>query len=396
MRRTPACCPLVVVALVAASSAARDVTAAPPIRRDLSSYFALAMRTLAAKNLRLLSACNVGVDCGTPNASSACGTAGFENPFFADGSQLAVDRPTFSKPGGDVFQLFANQGGPFPNLTVRHPPIETFATPIVPGTCGSGCAPDYAAVERLCGFPEPFPPCHAGEDVTVQPNADCVGAPDAVPGNKRCDLAPGAYGDVEVHNLATLVLTGGTYDVCSFGTGKRAIVSADTPAVVDVADGGFFRVGDGTKLGAQCGDVTIFLRGSGPVTFGRNGSVTAKICAPRADFNLGDNNHLLGQFIGDTMSADRGNEGRCCEGCSCFDEFSPTTARAGDVITFDSKCDLKLVTAVKICGVAAPILTQTTNVLTARVPAVPPGACTVEAESTVGVFRGFASLAVTP
>ena len=387
--------PLAVVTLLALALA-RTAAANPPLRRDLGSYFALAMRTMSAKNLRVLSACNVGVDCGTPNASSTCGTASFENPFFADGSQLAVDRPNFSKPGGDLFQLFANQGGPFANVNVRLPPIETFATPIIPGTCDTNCNPNFAAVEQLCGFPNPFPACDPSKNVVAQPNADCVGAPDAVPGNGRCDLGPGTYGSVEVRNLANMEFTGGNYNLCSFAAGKRTIVSAATPAVLNVASGGSFQVSDTSKLGAQCGDFTVFILGVGNVTFGRNGSVTASICAPQSDFNLGDNNHLLGQFIGDTMSADRGNEGRCCEGCSCFDDFTPTSARVGDTITFDSKCDLKLVTSIKICGVAATILNQTTNVLTAKVPAGAVGACTVEADSAVGVFQAFGTLTVTP
>jgi len=384
--------------LLVAGLMVTEASADPPLRRSLASYFVLAQRSVSGKDIRLLSPCNIGVNCAQPTANASCGVMAFEDAFFADGSQIAGDKANFNEPFADAFQVFANKGAPFPNLLVRHPPIETFTTPILPGTCGAGCRPDAAALGALCGMPVPFPDCAPGNPVVATPGDDCnPGSVDDALGNGRCDLGPGVYGLVRATNDGEIRLTGGTYAVCGFVAARDAVVSTSAPAVVHVADGGEVRAGNGSKFGAQCGDIQLFVEGKGTVTFGKNASIAAKVCAPESSLALGNNNHILGQFVADTVTADRGNVGRCCgAGCACFDEFSPTTAKVGDVVTFTSQCSLDAVTAIRICGAAATIATRTANTLTAFVPNVAPGACMVEAASAAGVFEGVGTLTVLP
>jgi hypothetical protein len=370
----------------------------PPLRRNVSSYFVLAQRSVSGKDIRLLSPCNIGVNCAQPTANASCGVMSFEDAFFADGSQVAGDKANFNKPFADAYQAFVNKGAPFPHLLVRHPPIESFTTPIVPGTCDAGCKPAAAALGALCGMPTPFPSCASANGVVASPGQDCnPGSVDEAMGNGRCDLGPGKYGLVRVTNQGEIRLTGGGYDVCSFTVARDAVVSTSAPAVVNVANAGEFRAGNGSKVGAQCGDIEVFVQGAGTVTFGKNASIAVTVCAPEASLALGNNNNITGQFVADTVTADRGNVGRCCGGgCACFDEFSPTMAKAGDVITFTSHCSLDAVTGIRICGAPAQITGQTANTLTALVPTVAPGDCMVEAASAAGVFKGLGTLTVKP
>ena len=80
----------------------------------------------------------------------------------------------------------------------------------------------------------PFPACDPGKVVRATPESDCEGAPDAVPGNGRCDLAPGTYGDLWVLNDAKLTLLGGTYTFCGFQFGRRTETVASAATIVNV------------------------------------------------------------------------------------------------------------------------------------------------------------------
>src|SRR5262249_36637742 len=175
----------------------------------------------------------------------------FEDAFFADGSQVAGDKGNFNKAFADAYQVFVNKGAPFPNLTLRHPPVEKFGTPIIAGTCDAGCQPNAAALGALCGIPDPFPACTAAKSVTANIGADCQPASaDVALGNGRCDLAPGSYGAVRAMNFAELRLTGGSYAVCSLTAARGAVVSTGASAVVNVADGGEVRASNESKFGA--------------------------------------------------------------------------------------------------------------------------------------------------
>jgi hypothetical protein len=58
------------------------------------------------------------------------------------------------------------------------------------------------------------------------------------------------------------------------------------------------------------------------------------------------------------------------------------------------ECDLSNITGITICGIVAPILTQTVTQLTATVPAGAAGVCPVVALSTAGAFTASLPLVV--
>jgi hypothetical protein len=378
----------IVTAVVMAAGLAMSTVpaAAQPLRRDLGSYFLFALKFARLKNLSVDNACNVGVDCAAPSANSECGELIFDEVTFADGSQAAGDRTFCTKPGATLFQLFKNSGGPCNGITVNSPPISPFDTPIIPGTCDPGCLPDYPEIESLCGFPDPFPPC-GGAEVRVKKDEDCTGAPDAVPNNGRCDLAPGQYGDVRVRNFGKLNLSPGDYNVCNFRVGRNALVVG--PGAVINIPGGSFRVGGSGNVGQRCGDLTVRVKGDGTVTFGRGVTLGAKVCAPESSIKLGHGNTLLGQFVGDQITSNRDNHGQCCGGrCACIDAFAPEQAHVGDVVTLTGICDLSVTTGVKICGIdaAPPFVSKTATELKVTVPVGAIGPCTIEVLSSQGSF----------
>ncbi|HEV7732883.1 MAG TPA: hypothetical protein VGR62_12000 [Candidatus Binatia bacterium] len=399
------------IALVAAIAlSGRALPAhAQPLRRDLASYFIFALRNADLKNISVQGPCNVGVNCAQASANSFCGVVDQENVLYADGSQIAGDIVRFSKPGANVYQVFRNLGPALTGVTIRDPGSAPDGTsPLVPlpilgdldgdGTpsCVSsngGCVPDYGDIAVACGFPDPFPACAPADPVKVLPNGDCMGAPDTTPGNGRCDLAPGAYGDLVVSNGAAIDLAGGSYAFCSLNIGKSTTTTTSAASVVSVS--GEVHVNNGARLGQQCGDLVVDAAGQGGFTFGRNSTIVGRFCAPERTMALGHDNDLTGQFVGDVVRADGNDVGHCCGGsCSCYDAFSPSSAHPGDTITITSGCDLTNVTAVTICGVSAPIVSKASGVLEATVPAVAAGACPVAVQSPAGTFVGVGTLTV--
>jgi hypothetical protein len=387
------------LATVAGLTLVAAPVAAQPLKRDLASYFLFAQRFARLKNISIDTPCNVGVNCAAPNASSECGELLFDAATFVDGSQTVGDRTFCTEPGAVVSQLFRNSGGACNTITLLHPPIEPFdPTPIIPGTCDPGCIPNVAALEALCGFPDPFPDCNPGLPVKAKAGEDCNPlAVDTVPNNGRCDLAPGVYGDVSVRNKALMALGSGNYDVCTFKVGRNANVTADA-AVIRIPDGGEFKGGGGSNIAQDCGELTVLLKGSkGRVTFGRGLNVAAKICIPAGAIKMGHSNRFLGQLVADFITANRDNHGECCGAhCTCIDSFSPTSAKAGDTLTLVGNCDLNLATGVEICGVPAIITNKTATELKVTVPAVAPQQCTVRVLSATGFFDAASLLTVTP
>jgi hypothetical protein len=270
-------------------------------RRELGAFCIFAQRSVSLKDIAIDGACNVGVNCAQPASNAECGTANFADVTMADGSQIGADHVTFSRPGASVAALFRNSGQ-VANVTVREPPPQPLQLPIIPGTCGPGCAADVAALEAACGFLAPFPGCDPSKPVVVRPGEDCPGGLDQAPGNSRCDLARGTYGEISVRTQGKLTLAPGRYDVCSLLVGKSAEVVA-TGAEINVADGGAFRVDAGSKLGAECLDVAVRVKGRAEVTFGRRVTITASVCAPESTIHTGAQNVLQGQFIADEVTA---------------------------------------------------------------------------------------------
>jgi hypothetical protein len=368
---------------------------AQPLQRDLGSFFLLALRSASLKDLMLPDSCNVGTSCASPNPNSSCGTLSLDRTLFGDGSQIAADAVKFTKPGADVFQVFRNNGSPLDNVAVRQPPIVGFQTPLIAGSCEPGCTPKPAVIERMCSFPDPFPACTAGKDVVVQPSGDCsIG--DTTPGNKRCDLPAGSYGVLDVRNDARVILGSGTFNFCEVKIGKGAEMLATTALIlIPPGPDSAFRVNNGSTVGFECGDITVLLKGPGVISLGKQSRITARICAPEANISLGHSNRLVGQFVGDTIVADVGNEGRCCGRCVCFDDFTPKMAKVGDTITLTSHCSLDSTTRVRICGIEAPITSKSSNNLTVSVPAGASGSCKIEVDSVPGTFTGNMILSVS-
>jgi hypothetical protein len=380
--------------VVAATLGAAGPAAAQALQRDLGSYFVLALRSASLKDLMLPDSCNVGTSCAQPSTNSSCGTLTLDRALFGDGSQISGDVVKFTKPTADVFQVFRNNSSTLENVMVRQPPISGFQTPLIPDTCDTGCKPKPAVVETMCSFPSPFPACTPGKDIVVQPNADCTG--DTTPGNKRCDLPAGSYGVLDVRNNGRVILGKGTFNFCEVKVGKSAeMLATDALILIPPGPNAAFRVNNASTVGFECGDVTVLLKGPGVVSLGKQSRITARICAPEANISLGHSNRLVGQFVGDTITADVGNEGRCCGRCVCFDDFAPKTARVGDTITLTSHCSLESTTNVRICDIEAPITSRSMNSLTVTVPARASGACKIEVDSVPGTFTGNMILSVS-
>ncbi len=386
----------------------------PPLDRDLGPYCLFAMRSMDLKNLTVNTGCNVGVNCAQPTTNSDCGTASFQDVFLADGSQLASDVVRFARSGASVWQLFRNRGSSLADVLIRLPgsnpdgsnpltPLPILADADGDGTpscrtVGGACVPDVGDLEAACGFPVPFPACVAGAPVDVRRNEDCRGPPDAVPGNGRCDLAPGAYGDLEVENGAVLSFVGGAYAFCKVNVGRNTTVIAADPATLAIS--GDFGINNAARVGLQCGDLTLFVRGPGDFSLGRGATIVADVCAPQRALLLGTGSDFTGRLVGDTIPVDFNVRFSGCpdvEGsviCGCFDDFSPRTAAVGDTITFTGSCDLRTITDITICGIPASITVHTASDLRATVPAGASGACEVRGLSSAGKFTAAAPLQV--
>ena len=155
------------------------------------------------------------------------------------------------------------------------------------------------------------------------------------------------------------------------------------------------RVTNDSDLGADCGDLRLLVDGESKVSFGRGGVVAAEVCAPQSDISLGHNNILIGSFVSDTVHADLNNFGRCCGGtCACYDQFLPTTAAPGAVVTATGNCNVESVTDIRVCGLAAMIVSSSPGQVQFQVPALANGACPVEFVSSAGSFLGNQALTV--
>jgi len=384
---------------------------AQPLNTNFSAYHIFAMQNANLKNYQLLGACNTGVNCAQPTGNSDCGVVSHENSFYADGSQIVGDVAKFSKPGASIWQLFSSNANTA-NVLIRNPgPLPNGSNPFTPPilgdldgdgnpscqTVGQQCVPDFGDLEVACGFPAPFPTCDVLRPVLVLADSDCTLPPgiDVLPGNGRCDLPAGVYGNMTVQNNGNVTFVGGDYTFCSFVYGKGTSTIVD--AAANIAVSGDVALNNDTQFGQGCSDITLWAKGPGGFTFGRNSNIAGKFCAPERALALGHNNDLTGQFAGDNVRADSNNRGRCCDtlqNCTCFDEFSPTTAIVGDDITLTGGCDMTAATAVTICNINATIVSQTAAELVVEVPAGAAGACPIKVQSSSGVFTHVGTLQV--
>jgi hypothetical protein len=395
--------------LLAATTTGSAVAAGPPLRRGLDSYVFFGLRSAGLKDMTVTGGCNVGVDCAQPTDNSDCGVVTHENPNYADGSQIAGDRARFNTGGGIIFQLFSNKPTGLENVFLGSPPVEPLTLPILgdpdgDGTpsCGPGCVVDAGDLAKACAFPSPFPACDASKGVVVTPLADCPSG-DVLPGNQRCDLPPGVYGNLEVRDLASLTFAGGNYVVCDLNIGKNTETLADAATTVQAS--GVVRISNdsnfGPAAGQSCGLIRVNVNGPGGFSFGRQATINGYFCAPERTMQLGHDNNLTGRFFADTISGDSNNRAFCClperpdGACACLDSFAPDVASVGSTVTLFSTCSLDVATEVRICGIAAPIVAQTEDKIEATVPAGAAGACQVQLISPAGVFTAAGTLTVS-
>jgi hypothetical protein len=196
-----------------------------PLDRDPQHYFAFASRNLRVKNLRLQApGCNIGVNCAG-RLSSSCGILRMTDGGIGAPGQLVADRMCASQ---SFYQVFRNVALRCPSpscLMIQHPGpgadcTESFASPILGDldgdgrpSCGEGCVVDRGDLAVACGVPLPFPACDPSRYVLVQEEQDC-GSFDVTPGNRRCDLAAGTYGNVDILDGGRLDFAEGTTVIC--------------------------------------------------------------------------------------------------------------------------------------------------------------------------------------
>lgn len=379
---------LVVYALASAYAAEPE--------RSPTAYHILGRTSLSLKDYRLTSkGCNIGVnDCGGQTTCPG---------FMADDTQLVADQCV--EGGGDVYQAFCNIGGCPP----RVPPVETWTCPIL---ADQSDATFIAACNMLPGgnFPAVFTSTDwkvtapkDGGDCVVQ----CVGGncplpqpADSDPGNGKCDLPPGDYGQVTALNDSIISFDGGVYNLLSYQNGKSVIMEFKAQTTLNVSQDTEMRFNDGARVVAECGDLRINFEGgrtkAEDLVLGKNSIITADICVPYGRIRLGNSNSLTGHFFGKTVNSDFGNDGRCCLGnCGCFDVFTPNPVCQGASLDITGGCDLNNISEIKICGVVAPIVSRSAEKITVTVPNVgAPQSCTVVGKSATGTFTGNLNLQV--
>ncbi|HEX5096510.1 MAG TPA: hypothetical protein VFX21_10870, partial [Acidimicrobiia bacterium] len=98
------------------------------------------------------------------------------------------------------------------------------------------------------------------QDLPVFPSFQCNNDHKTVAKNGSLDLLPGAYGNLDMKDGATLTLHAGTYTFCDFKAGKKAAVETEDATVVQIAgelkinngdDGDDADAGD-TEFGSAC------------------------------------------------------------------------------------------------------------------------------------------------
>ena len=332
--------------LAVALLASVAVQAAPTLDRDLRDYFIVAQRAATLKNFGIVApGCHVGVNCGQAKSNASCGVLFAKNASLGGVSQAVADQLCASDSFGAVFRnapsgcdptcdMIADPG-PGPGCTSAwDPPIVGDLDHDGNPSCASGCVTDPDDLARACGVTLPLPACDPRKPVFVSENHDCsIG--DVIPGNRRCDLAPGTYGNVIVRNGAWLEFGAGTTVVCQLKAGKATRIKSAGPAVVIAPDKGTIKLNNAADVGTGCGQLR-FVTDRGVVHFGRNGDLTADVCAVRGLIKLGHANNLRGQYFGDKVGADFDNDGRCCASPVVIGSTTTTTTLGGGTTTTTS------------------------------------------------------------
>jgi hypothetical protein len=287
--------------------------------RTPGAYFALALRKARYKNLALTNpGCNLGVNC---SGSGACGTLQVSGGRIGEPGQLAGGKLRAS---GTFFQVFRNDTpGASPDCSMIEDPgsrpdcADTLVAPIIEDldgdlqpSCDAACTQDPGDIAIACGVSLPLPACDPGRPVTVLEDGDCS-IDDTIPGNSRCDLPAGSYGNVVLANGARIDFAPGTTVLCSLKARNAVRITTAGPATVIVPGKGVVKINNDADVGGDC-DALRIVTDQGLLKLGRHGDYALDACALRGKLRLGRGNNLRGTFIGDFVLSDFNNDGRCC------------------------------------------------------------------------------------
>jgi hypothetical protein len=329
-----------IVVLAATSATATQYA----LDRDLNSYIVLGIRVARVQSMFTEPpGCNVGVDCGpTVQRYGGCGYFHSDGGRFAAPGQVVANQVCGTK---SFFEVFSNVSPCTDNMCSQvadagsSPFCEEPWTPPLFGdldgdgqpSCDADCVTDPDDVARACGVTLPFPPCDPTRPIVATRNEDCS-SDDALPGNHRCDLAPGTYGAVRISKGARLTFAPGTTVVCSLNARSATRISSSGPATVLVPGAGSVYFNNSADVGGDCGTFRIASE-HGLVKLGRYGDYGIDACTIGGLLKLGHANNLHGHFIGDSVGSDIHNDGRCCASTITLPFPTTTTTEPGSTST---------------------------------------------------------------
>ncbi|MEW6267927.1 MAG: hypothetical protein AB1689_01350, partial [Thermodesulfobacteriota bacterium] len=254
--------PILLLLLALTSIALGPRPAAADLPRDLDGYVLLAEDMLFLGSNGVVESGHVGVN-QAPGIFAKIG----ERTRLEDGSALAGSRVLLDA-ASSVGDVFVNDLATQPSSTIRGA-VETFGTtPIL--------------------LHDPLP-AFAPSKVKVD-----------VPSGGWLELAPGSYGRVQVRKAATLVLSGGLYDVDDLKVLDDASVRAAGP--VELRVGRRLRLNSrvfigplpGSGLGS--GDIRI-VTGARTIRVGQSFTMIGRLFAPVGWFNSRNALTVSGQLV---------------------------------------------------------------------------------------------------
>ncbi len=226
------------------------------------------------------------------------------------------------------------------------------------------------------------------------PSFSCVGgAAVGVPSDTSLALAPGTYGDVWVHDDATLQLAAGTYTFCSLTLGDTATVNTAAATVVQVAH--TLESANNAHIGDSC-STQWWVRADGPlnsnnqsVTFGHYSTVYGMFWNLNGQTNLGHGNELYGQFLGDdTVSDWDDNVHGCGSTFAATTTTTTTTTVAPTTTTTAAPTTTTTVAPTTTTTTVAPTTTTTVAPGTTTTTAAPATTTTVAPTTTTTAAPG--------
>ncbi len=254
--------------------ATAGTSAAQTPSRDLDDYVVFALEKARLKFNTTINTGHVGVN------APAIGKAGIlilsRNSFLADGSAAVADVVRLD-PGVNAFDVFANRAlSRLDRVTIR-------------GTGPTAFSP-LPLIDPLPALP------------VFAPGTTNV----VVLATQTITLPPGAYGNVQVQNGGTLVLSGGTYEFRSLRTGRQTKILVGGPSTINVAD--TMRIGDASTFGPNVpglGARQVRVNVGGRLArFGANVNAALDLYAPQGHVRFGRSFIGRGRFVGNDIATD--------------------------------------------------------------------------------------------